>query len=103
MHERGTFMLLPHADVRTIQAILADLLPPLERQEFVRLAHDVTRDGFWSFITGYFNDREIKDAISGYCASQLEDLEHSTGTKIDALITVAGSRYVHGNFYEEVS
>ena len=96
-------MLLPHADVRTIQAILADLLPPPERQEFNRLADEVTRSGFWNFIAGYFNDREIKDAISGYCARQLEELEHTTGTKIDAMITVAGSRYIHGNFYEEVS
>jgi hypothetical protein len=102
-YTKGEYMLLPNADVRTIRTILADLLPPPERREFVRIAHDVTRDSFWNFIAGYFSDQEIKAAISYYCATQLEELEHSTGTKIDALITVAGTRYVHGNFYEEVS
>jgi hypothetical protein len=95
--------MLINADIRTIQTILADSLPPAERREFVQQASDVSPSAFWDFVSGYFSDAEIKDAIAAFCTSQLENLEMFTGTRIDALITVAGRRYLFHNFYEEVS
>ena len=95
--------MLINADIRTIQTILADSLPPAERREFLQQADDVSPSVFWDFVRGYFSDTEIKDAVGAFCTSQLENLEMFTGTRIDALITVAGRRYLFHNFYEEVS
>ena len=96
-------MLLPNADIRTIQTILAETLPPVERRAFNQQASEVSPSEFWNFIAGYFSDTEIKDAIAAFCTTQLDNIEQCTGTRIDALITVAGKRYIHNNFYEEVS
>lgn len=96
-------MMLPNADVRTIEAILADTLPPSERREFAQDALSVGKEQFWNFLAGYFSDKEVKEAIAQFCISQLAHLEQCAGVRIDALITVADSRVAFGNFYDEVA
>jgi hypothetical protein len=89
-----------HGQKHIISEIMSDLLPQPERKEFKKLTCDVGSEDFFRLLAIYFNDEEIKTAISRYVCSQLVDMEIGTGAKIDAVLTIYGTQFSFGSYNE---
>lgn len=83
-----------------LRNLLAEKLPEDQRADFRLLTEDISSKDFYKMLQIYFDEEALPTEIAAYVLNQLEEMEQLTGCRIDAVISVFGSKYDYRCFNE---